>query len=48
MGRVASVEQFSTAMRAYIVLAIDWTNSLFTLANVHDTNEKVRTNALPA
>ncbi|KAH7720329.1 nuclear receptor NHR-88 [Aphelenchoides avenae] len=41
MGRVASVEQFSTAMRAYIVLAIDWTNSLFTLANVHDTNEKM-------
>ncbi|TMS35451.1 hypothetical protein L596_002853 [Steinernema carpocapsae] len=41
MGRTASVEQLSQAMRRYIVYAIDWIDSLFALANLSDTREKV-------
>ncbi|CAD5211312.1 unnamed protein product [Bursaphelenchus okinawaensis] len=38
--RTASVDQLSSAMRAYAVSAIDWVNALFSLANVNDVTEK--------
>jgi len=40
-GRIADVEQFTQAMRRYIILAIDWTNALFALANLSNIHEKV-------
>uniref|UniRef100_A0A1I8AKG3 Nuclear receptor domain-containing protein n=1 Tax=Steinernema glaseri TaxID=37863 RepID=A0A1I8AKG3_9BILA len=41
VGRTASVEQLSQAMRRYIAYAIDWIDSLFALANLSDPREKV-------
>lgn len=41
MGRIADVEQFTQAMRRYIILAIDWTNALFALASLNNVNEKI-------
>lgn len=38
---MADVEQFSQAMRRYIIMLIDWTNALFALANLNNINEKV-------
>jgi hypothetical protein len=33
-GRIATVEQFQHAMRRYVVVAIDWINSIFEMAKV--------------
>jgi nuclear factor 4 len=33
-GRVATIEQFHHAMRRYVVVAIDWINSIFEMAKV--------------
>ncbi|KAK0395743.1 hypothetical protein QR680_001409 [Steinernema hermaphroditum] len=41
VGRTASVEQLSQAMRRYIVYAIDWIDSLFSLASLNNPREKI-------
>ena len=35
-GRIATIEQFHHAMRRYVVVAIDWVNSIFDLAQVNN------------
>uniref|UniRef100_A0AC34R4B3 NR LBD domain-containing protein n=1 Tax=Panagrolaimus sp. JU765 TaxID=591449 RepID=A0AC34R4B3_9BILA len=40
-GRIATVEQFNHAMRSYVLLAIDWVNGIFELAQIDNTNEKM-------
>jgi len=40
-GRIATVEQFNHAMRSYVLLAVDWVNSLFELAQIENTSEKM-------
>lgn len=41
VGRTATVEQLSQAIRRYIGAAVDWIDALFSLANLTDYIEKV-------
>ncbi len=42
MGRIASAEQLSQAIRRYIVSIVDWIDALCSLAHITDPSEKAR------